>query len=125
MFARYLLCLTLVAGCADDPDPGPPRIEATVAYAGTAAGTLVVAAFTSMPPMGPPAAFGQRTAPNFPATVELEGLAAGATAYVLATLDVAPPSPQQPGPEDRVVWSSALTFPTEGATTVSLTLPAP
>jgi hypothetical protein len=125
MKARYLLALALV-GCADEADdPGPPRIEATVEYGGATEGTLVVAAFASVPPMGAPMAFAQESAPSFPTTISLEDIEPGTTAYVLAMLDVAPASPQQPGPEDLTVWSSAVTVAAEGATTVSLTLADP
>jgi hypothetical protein len=111
-------------GCAAD-DPGPPRIEASVAYAGAARGPLVIAAFPSRPPMGRPSAFVQNAAPSFPATVVLDTLEPGATLYVLAMLDVAPASPQQPGPEDRIAWSDALTIAAEGPTPVQFELVDP
>ena len=118
-------CLAFVAaGCGTD-DAGPPRIEAAVAYGGTAEGTLIVAAFPSMPPMGAPTAFVQKATPAFPATLVLDTVQAGTKLYVLAMLDVAPPSPQQPGPEDRTVWSAAVDVASEGATSVSLKLVDP
>ncbi len=100
------------------------RISATVRYTGGAQGSLVVASFPNMPPMGPPAGFAQQASPTFPATVAIENLQAG-PAYVLALLDVAPASPQQPGPEDRTVWSSALTLTVGHTATVELTLRDP
>ncbi len=100
------------------------RISATVSYAGSAQGALVLAAFRSMPPMGPPAGFAQAAQPAFPATLAIDGLGAG-PAYVLALLDVPPASPQQPGPEDRTAWSSALTLTVGATTTVTLTLTDP
>lgn len=112
-------------GCAADPDPGPPRIEAAVAYRGTADGTLVVAAFPSKPPMGAPTSFAQKAAPAFPATITLDTVQPGTTLYVLAMLDVPPASPQQPGPEDRTSWSNAVTVAAEGATSVTLELVDP
>ena len=112
-------------------DAAPPldaataaRISATVSYAGSAQGALVLAAFRSMPPMGPPAGFAQAAQPAFPATLAIDGLGAG-PAYVLALLDVPPASPQQPGPEDRTAWSSALTLTVGATTTVTLTLTDP
>jgi hypothetical protein len=117
--------LLTAAGCSSDDNAGPPRIEASVTYAGAAQGTLVVAAFPSNPPMGAPADFVQKSAPTFPATLELDTVEPGAKLYVLAMLDVAPPSPQQPGPEDRTVWSAALDVAAEGPTTVSLKLVDP
>ncbi len=122
------LALVTAAGCSTDDtdDPGPLRIEATVHYGGAARGALVVAAFTTMPPTGAPMAFTQKPAPTFPMMVTLaDTLAPSATVYVLALLDVAPASPQQPGPEDRTVWSSALSLMSEGAVTVDLTLTDP
>ena len=119
----FVVCC--LAGCADE-DPGPPRIEATVAYSGSAQGTLVVAAFPSMPPMGAPTAFAQKSAPAaFPATLVLEAVVPSAKLYVLAMLDVSPASPQQPGPEDRTVWSAAVTVADEGATPIDLTITDP
>ena len=118
----FLVCC--LGACAAE-DPGPPRIEATVAYSGTAQGTLVVAAFPSMPPMGAPTVFAQKSAPAFPATLVLEAVVPSAKLYVLAVLDVSPASPQQPGPEDRTAWSAAVTVAAEGATPIDLTLTDP
>ncbi len=117
------MCAAFGPGCGVD-DPGPPRIEASVAYSGTAQGTLVIAAFPSKQG-GAPSSFAQSSSPTFPATVVLETVQPGTTLYVLALLDVAPASPQQPGPEDRTTWSEALTVATEGATTVRLDLVDP
>lgn len=112
-------------------DAAPPidastaaRVQATVSYTGTAQGSLILAAFASMPPMGPPMGFAQSATPAFPATLAIENLAAG-TVHVLALLDVAPASPTQPGPEDRQVWSGALTLTTGETTTTALTLTDP
>ena len=118
--------VSLVAvGCGTE-DPGPLRIEATVAYGGAAQGSLVVAAFASIPPAGAPMAFAQEASPAFPTMLTLgETLVPNSTVYVLARLDVAPASPQQPGPEDRTVWSSAVMLASEGATAVNLTLVDP
>lgn len=118
-------CSMMVAGGCSADDPGPPRIEAMVTYRGTAEGTLVVAAFPSKPPMGAPTAFEQKAMPTFPATLVLEGVQPSATLYVLAMLDVAPASPQQPGPEDRTVWSASIEVASEGPTSVSLGLVDP
>lgn len=117
--------LVLVAACGTD-DPGPLRIEATVRYSGSAQGALTVAAFASIPPMGAPMAFTQEATPSFPEVVTLgDTLEPNSTVYVLALLDLAPASPQQPGPEDRTKWSSPLALTTEGAFAVELTLTDP
>jgi hypothetical protein len=123
--------LVLLAACGDADEPSAvdasatqARVAATVRYTGTAQGALVLAAFASMPPMGPPAGFAQHATPTFPATLAIENLAAG-PAYVLAVLDVAPASPQQPGPEDRTVWSSQLTLALGETATIELTLGDP
>jgi hypothetical protein len=121
---HVLVLVSALSACADS-DPGPLRIEATVTYAGAAKGALVVAAFPSIPPMGAPVAFAQEATPAFPTMLTLEMLEPTSTVYVLALLDVAPASPQQPGPEDRTVWSSAVDVGTEGATAVNLTLADP
>jgi hypothetical protein len=118
----FALCVA--AGCGGE-DEGPPRIEATVGYGGAAQGTLVVAAFADMPPMGAPRAFAQKAAPAFPATLVLEAVEPGDVVYVLAMLDLSPASPQQPGPEDRTSWSSAVTVEADGATTINLMLVDP
>ena len=122
--ASALLLSSLLVGCAEE-EPGPPRIETTVMYGGSAQGTLVVAAFTSIPPMGAPTAVAQQSTPAFPAKLVLDTVEPGTTLYVLALLDVAPASPQQPGPEDRTTWSSPLVVGEDGATTVTLMLSDP
>ena len=116
--------LLLVVGCADEEDPGPPRIETTVKYGGAAQGTLVVAAFPSNPPMGAPTAVAQQSTPAFPTMLLLDTVERGTTLYVLALLDVAPASPQQPGPEDRMTWSSPIVV-ADGATAITLMLSDP
>jgi hypothetical protein len=123
--------LLALAACGDSGDPPPgvdasgaPRVAATVRYSGSAQGTLILAAFPSMPPMGPPAGVAQRATPSFPAAVAIEDLPEG-TAYVLAMLDVAPASPQSPGPEDLTAWSSAMTLAAGQTATVELTLTDP
>jgi hypothetical protein len=97
------------------------RVQATVNYTGSAQGSLVLAAFASMPPMGPPMGFAQAATPVFPASLAIENLAPG-TVHVLALLVVAPASPTQPGPEDRQVWSGPLTLTAGATTTTTLTL---
>jgi hypothetical protein len=121
---RHAFALLLLVGCAEE-DPGPPRIETTVMYGGSAQGSLTVAAFPSMVPMGGPTAVAQKATPTFPATLTLDTVEPGSTLYVVAVLDVAPASPQQPGPEDRSKWSSAVVVGAEGATTVTLMLSDP
>lgn len=120
---RHAFALLLLIGCADE-DPGPPRIETTVKYGGSAQGTLVVAAFSSNPPMGAPTAVAQQSTPAFPTMLVLDTVEAGTTLYVLALLDVAPASPQQPGPEDRTAWSSPIVVDA-GAKSIELMLTDP
>lgn len=109
----FLMSSLVACGGEDAPAEGTPDaaqvtgITATVTYTGTASGALTLAAFTSMPPAGPPVSFAQKTSPTFPLTLSLENMAPG-TYYVLALLDVAPASPTQPGPEDRQGWSQAV-----------------
>ncbi len=100
------------------------RISVTVEYAGSSTGSLIVAAFPSFPPSGPPAAFAQDATPEWPQAVALEGLDPG-TMYAFAVLDAPPSSPTQPGPEDRTVVSAALTLAAGETTEVTLTLTDP
>ncbi|MCA9674736.1 MAG: hypothetical protein H6708_28835 [Kofleriaceae bacterium] len=114
-----------VAVDAAPPDGAPAaRVEATIGYDGAAEGTLLLAAFTSVPPSGGPIGFAQASSPTFPATLTLEDLAPQ-TLYVLAMLDVPPASPTQPGPEDLTVWSDALEVELGHTSTVTLTLVDP
>jgi hypothetical protein len=83
------------------------NIAVSVGYAGTKHGSVVVAAFRSFPPMGPPSAFQTVDMPTFPAMVTLRDLEAG-TYYVVGMLDVAPASPTSPGPEDLQAVSAPL-----------------
>lgn len=123
-----VLTFSLLAACGGSEESPPAvdasaaaRVSATVRYNGTAQGSLVLAAFPSMPPMGPPMGFAQSAAPVFPATLAIEDLSAGPV-YVLALLDVAPASPQMPGPEDRTAWSSRLDVARGATASVELTL---
>lgn len=100
---------------APDAAPrGPSTVKATVRYPGSRLGPLGVGAFASSPPMGPPLAYGRVSTPTFPATVTLEGLAPGASVYVIATLDVLPASPSVPGPEDPTAISARIQVPAAG-----------
>lgn len=120
--------LTLLAAglpaCNDEPDKpdvpdagavspdGPAAladVTVNVAYTGNPNGALVIAAFRSIPPMGPPLAFQQVTAPTFPASVTLRDLEPG-TAFVIAVLDRNPASPTRPGVEDLQAASGPLTI---------------
>ncbi len=100
------------------------RVQGTITYAGAAQGGLVLAAFTSFPPMGGPVGFAQQASPSFPATLTIDGLPPG-TLYVLALLDVAPASPTEPGPEDRTAWQMNVTATAGEVATFALTLRDP
>ena len=95
-------------------------VTVSVAYAGTASGALVLGAFRSVPPMGPPLAFQMVNAPMFPEVVVLRDVEPG-TVFVIAVLDRAPANPTRPGPEDLQAASGPLML--DGTdTSVSLTL---
>jgi len=98
-------------------------IAVTIGYTGAKRGSLVIAAFRSLPPMGPPAAFQTVSDPTFPATVTLRDLQAG-TYYVMGVLDMAPASPTQPGAEDLQKASGPMVMSGTSAS-VSLTLVDP
>lgn len=139
---RYLLFVTLLgisatplSACSNESDTNASPDAAVIApdtgtgaladiavsldYPGTKQGSVVVAAFRSFPPMGPPSAFQTVAVPMFPAMVRLRDLEAG-TYYVVGMLDIAPASPTSPGPEDLQAVSSPVMLP--GATSVSLNL---
>ena len=127
-------------GCGGDSDPvredagsgsgdaggGTPLTDVTVdvTYEGDREGALVVGAFSSDPPTGPPLAFQQTEAPEFPASVHLRGLGPG-TYYVTAVLDAEPASPTLPGPEDLTVTSDPLDVEGEPSRVIALTLTDP
>jgi hypothetical protein len=123
MRCKALISLVFVFGCggSEDPEPG---VATTIDYDGTAEGTLIVAAFASVPPMGAPQGFVQENAPTFPATLMMTDLPAG-TFHLLAMLDVAPSSPMQPGPEDLTVWSDPIEVAADAHIDVELTLVDP
>lgn len=123
MRCKVLIPLVFVFGCgASEADE--PGVATTIEYVGTAEGTLIVAAFASLPPMGAPQGFAQESAPAFPATLMLTDLPAG-TFHLLAMLDVAPPSPMQPGPEDLTAWSDPSEVTADAHVDVELTLVDP
>ena len=67
-------------------------------------GDVVVAAFTSLPPAGPPVAFKLIKEAEFPATVLMENLPGGSV-QILAFLDMEPFNIMSPGAEDPQVSS--------------------
>lgn len=112
-------------GGSDAVDAAPATgIQGTVTYAGTAQGSLMLAAFTSFPPAGAPAGLAQETSPTFPATLVIDDLAPG-TVHLLAMLDVDPASPTQPGPEDLTAWQMNVAVTAGGLAPVALTLQDP
>jgi pimeloyl-ACP methyl ester carboxylesterase len=74
---------TEMAGTGLIPTDG----DLTITYSGSASGPLVVAAFTSWPPLGPPSAFEQETNPTYPVSVSFPQLDAG-TYTILIFIDV-------------------------------------
>jgi hypothetical protein len=95
-------------------------ITVTTGYGGNQRGALVVGAFRSIPPMGPPLAFQTVAMPTFPAVVTLRDVEPG-TAFVIAVLDRAPADPTRPGMEDLQAASGPLML--DGAdASVSLSL---
>ncbi len=92
------------------PDATPPPmvdVHITVEYEGEAPGEgVVVAAFTSWPPSGPPLSFGVIEESELPQTATLEGFVPG-TYYFYAAYDVPPISPM-PGMEDPQGVSEAV-----------------
>ena len=94
----------------------PGDVTVTVNYAGPETGDVVLAAFTSLPPMGPPAKYllvsGIET---FPATAVMEGVPAG-TYQLMAYLDLAPLDPAMAGDEDPMAESAPFTVGSEPVT---------
>ena len=90
--------VNLSGGAGELPEPNPGNVL-EVTYGGSENGPLIVAMFNSWPPMGPPAAFEQIPAPNFPERVEFPALQAGDyTAMVF--IDVDGSGPMSPTAED-------------------------
>lgn len=134
------LLVALLAGCGGDTDPGPggggstdddagaraelSNVTVAVSYEGDREGALVVGAFLSDPPTGPPRAYREVVAPEFPQTVELRDLEPD-TYYITAILDSEPASRTLPGPEDLTVTSDPLPVDGEPSHSVSLTLTDP
>jgi hypothetical protein len=136
--SAFTLLAAGLPACSDEPDPtstvdagtvaldGPAAftdIAVNVAYNGTPNGALVIGAFRSVPPMGPPLAFQQVATPTFPASVTLRDLESG-TVFVIAVLDRAPASPTRPGMEDLQAASGPLTVAGTDLS-VSLTITEP
>ena len=80
-----------------------------ISYTGSQTGPLVIAAFTSWPPAGPPSAFEQIPSPTFPERVTLPDLAAG-TYTLLTFIDVDGSGPMAPSQAD-VQSRIEVTFP--------------
>ena len=70
-------------------------------------GTLRVGAFLHAPPDGPPLALERTVSPTFPVDLVLRGLEPN-TYFVVAALDLDPPSPTLPGSEDPTEFSEAV-----------------
>lgn len=105
-------------------NPTPADVVVNLNYDGAERGNVVVAAFDSLPPAGPPAGFTIVDASGgFPAQGTLS-MVGGGTRQVLAFLDLPPTNIMAPGPEDPVVQSEP--FLVNGATVeLSLTLQGP
>lgn len=111
------------AASTSDAPTALASIDVTVNYTGTRHGGLVVGAFHSVPPMGPPLAFQTAAMAAFPAHVTLRDLEPG-TVYIIGVLDVAPASPTMPGMEDLQTASGPVML-TGSDTSLSLTLADP
>ncbi|MCU0690125.1 MAG: hypothetical protein MUF54_01860 [Polyangiaceae bacterium] len=96
------------SGGTTEPDSGsgepqrgdPNTISGTVRYEGSGTGlAIVVALYKSLPPGGPPDAFGRVKAPTFPMDYLIEDVDPG-DYYVYAYIDMEPANPAMPGEED-------------------------
>lgn len=99
------------------PQPGGPN-AVRIEYTGNEMGPLVVAMFSSWPPMGPPAAFEQVAAPAFPVDLNFPNIPAGSYT-ALAFIDVDGSGPMSATAED-VQARAEFTFPSQAAQTIDL-----
>ena len=82
----------------------PGSLKVTVNYSGMEKGDVVVAAFESLPPAGPPLAFKLVKEADFPATVLMENIPGGSV-QILAFLDLEPFNIMSPDAGDPQVSS--------------------
>jgi len=107
------------AGAQTGGEPGVLEGDLELRYTGDATGPLVVAAFTSWPPLGPPSAFEQLPNPSFPEAISFPNLAAG-TYTILAFIDVDGSGPMAATPAD-VQARVEVTFPRTSPQVIDLT----
>ena len=89
-----------------------------IQYTGALTGPLIVGAFSSWPPFGPPSAFDQIPNPTFPARVSLPQLEGG-TYTILAFIDVDNSGPMSPTDAD-VQARVELSFPNNAPDIINL-----
>ena len=92
---------------APTEEVAPTDITVRVNYEGPEVGELVVAAFPSLPPVGPPAKFVSVEASSFPVEVSLEGLTLP-NCQLLVFLDLEPFGLTFPSPTDPIAESAVL-----------------
>ena len=96
----------------------PSNSDLLIKYNGSENGPLVVAAFSSWPPLGPPSAFEQRPTPNYPEAIDFPNLSAG-TYTILAFIDVDNSGPMMPTDADVQVQVE-VDFPRMEAAEINL-----
>jgi len=97
----------------------PPGSDLEIRYTGAEQGPLVVAAFSSWPPLGPPSAFEQLPTPSYPTGVSFPQLSAGRYT-ILAFIDVDGSGPMAATPAD-VQARVEVDFPTSSPFVIDLT----
>jgi pimeloyl-ACP methyl ester carboxylesterase len=107
-----------MAGDSTGGDQPLTGFDLEIQYTGALTGPLVVAAFASWPPLGPPSAFDQIPSPSFPARVSLPQLEAG-TYTILAFIDVDNSGPMSPTDAD-VQSRVELSFPNTAPAVINL-----
>jgi pimeloyl-ACP methyl ester carboxylesterase len=96
----------------------PTDGDLTITYSGSASGPLVVAAFTSWPPIGPPISFEQEASPTYPVSISFPQLDAG-TYTILAFIDVDESGSMSPTDAD-IQARVEVQWPTESAIEINL-----
>ena len=100
-----------LAAPKQEPEVGPSDVVFELSYEGDATGDLVVALFETYPPVGPPSAFTQIPAVEYPATATLPMVAPGNYTAMLVQ-DTPPLDFMTQGPED-LITTVELSVPLE------------